>query len=200
MTPKQTKLAYILLFSFFALWLALILAAFFSSGNWTTAIVFNNRFMLTLFGAAAVLSSVSSMLLGLEFLGFNFWLRKPKPEKVLVSNGTQAFKRRKGKSVSRRPSEEVEDNVKVMGVGSEQLLIGQNVETAAVTTVNLEANQREDVRSKDRLKAFYLFGETDFDRCSREFGYLGEMGKNKPIPDDCFGCPKIIECMKTSQK
>ncbi len=31
--------------------------------------------------------------------------------------------------------------------------------------------------------------------CSYYFGYLGELPKNTPIPDECLGCLKIMECL-----
>jgi len=31
--------------------------------------------------------------------------------------------------------------------------------------------------------------------CIHHFGYLGTFPKNSPIPDECFGCEKIVECL-----
>jgi len=31
--------------------------------------------------------------------------------------------------------------------------------------------------------------------CLHQFGYLRTFPKNAPIPDECFGCPKIVECL-----
>jgi len=31
--------------------------------------------------------------------------------------------------------------------------------------------------------------------CMHHFGYLRTLPKNAPIPDECFGCPKIVECL-----
>jgi hypothetical protein len=31
--------------------------------------------------------------------------------------------------------------------------------------------------------------------CIHQFGYLRTLPKNKPIPDECFGCTKIVECL-----
>jgi len=31
--------------------------------------------------------------------------------------------------------------------------------------------------------------------CLHQFGYLRTFPKNSPIPDECFGCPKIVECL-----
>jgi hypothetical protein len=34
-----------------------------------------------------------------------------------------------------------------------------------------------------------------FQKCVHQFGYLRTMPKNTPIPDECFGCPKVLRCM-----
>jgi hypothetical protein len=52
-------------------------------------------------------------------------------------------------------------------------------------------------RSTDEQKAFLLFGETEFKGCKFKSGYLGSLPKNKPIPDECFGCPQLVECFQT---
>jgi hypothetical protein len=34
-----------------------------------------------------------------------------------------------------------------------------------------------------------------FQKCVHQFGYLRNMPKNTSIPDECFGCPKVLRCM-----
>jgi hypothetical protein len=34
-----------------------------------------------------------------------------------------------------------------------------------------------------------------FQKCVHQFGYLKTMPKNTSIPDECFGCPKVLRCM-----
>ena len=34
-----------------------------------------------------------------------------------------------------------------------------------------------------------------FQECVHEFGYLKDMPKNTPVPDECFGCTRILRCM-----
>jgi hypothetical protein len=55
-------------------------------------------------------------------------------------------------------------------------------------------------KEKDTKKAFYLFGETKFERCQHKFGYLESKLKNKPIPDECFGCSKLLDCSTKTKK
>jgi len=31
--------------------------------------------------------------------------------------------------------------------------------------------------------------------CIHHYGYLHSLPKNTPIPDECFGCPKIVDCL-----
>jgi len=31
--------------------------------------------------------------------------------------------------------------------------------------------------------------------CLHQFGYLRTLPKNAPIPDECFGCPRVVECL-----
>jgi len=35
--------------------------------------------------------------------------------------------------------------------------------------------------------------------CLHQFGYLRTLPKNAPIPDECFGCTKIVECLVQSK-
>ena len=32
-------------------------------------------------------------------------------------------------------------------------------------------------------------------KCSHFFGYLRKIPRNTPIPDECFSCPKMVECL-----
>ena len=34
-----------------------------------------------------------------------------------------------------------------------------------------------------------------FQECVHQFGYLRDMPKNTPIPDECFGCLKVMRCL-----
>lgn len=50
-------------------------------------------------------------------------------------------------------------------------------------------------KNKEAKKSFFLFGKKDFEGCPHEFGHLRSLPKNTPIPDECFGCPQILECL-----
>lgn len=36
--------------------------------------------------------------------------------------------------------------------------------------------------------------------CLHQFGYLRTFPKNSPIPDECFDCEKIVDCLVNSKK
>jgi hypothetical protein len=39
----------------------------------------------------------------------------------------------------------------------------------------------------------------DFTECIHSFGYLKHHPKNLPVPDECFGCPKILRCLSPNE-
>jgi cytoskeletal protein RodZ len=65
--------------------------------------------------------------------------------------------------------------------------------------VETEKNQKKK-KGKQAKRSFFLFGETDFKGCPHKFGYLRTLPKSTPIPDGCFGCPRILECLGSSKK
>jgi hypothetical protein len=52
-------------------------------------------------------------------------------------------------------------------------------------------------REKNRLRAqLESFSRIDARLvCPHSFGYLSGYSTNEPVPDECFGCPKAVECM-----
>jgi len=62
-----------------------------------------------------------------------------------------------------------------------------------------EENQTKET-DKQAKRAFFLFGEREFEGCPHRFEYLRNLPKNSPIPDECFGCPKILECLGSPKK
>jgi len=62
----------------------------------------------------------------------------------------------------------------------------------------LEEPQRvEETAAENSLKKESTEG---FQKCVHNFGYLKNMPKNTPIPDECFGCPQVLRCMFPSEK
>lgn len=53
--------------------------------------------------------------------------------------------------------------------------------------------EREKNRVRAQLDAFSKIDATL--ACPHSFGYLSGYPQNEPVPDECFGCPKAVECM-----
>ena len=66
-----------------------------------------------------------------------------------------------------------------LNVNDQEKLMGEPKETRETITEN-------------RFKKQSAEG---FQKCVHQFGYLEDMPKNTPIPDECFGCPKVLRCM-----
>jgi hypothetical protein len=62
------------------------------------------------------------------------------------------------------------------------------------TQIEIEKSIRVD--DARRKKSFFLFGEKDFGGCPHKLGHLSTLPKSTPIPEECFGCPQILECIK----
>ena len=78
-----------------------------------------------------------------------------------------------------------------------QEMPAETVEVEAdAESIDVEETRKND-KDKESKKAFFLFGEKDFEGCPHKFGYLKSLRKNAPIPDECFGCPQILECLMT---
>jgi len=55
-------------------------------------------------------------------------------------------------------------------------------------------------REKNKLRAtMESFAKMETQGCPHSFGYLSGHPQNEPVPEECFGCPKAIEC-KNGQK
>jgi len=46
----------------------------------------------------------------------------------------------------------------------------------------------------------FIAAQKSGDKCPHKFGYLGGLPKNRAIPDECFGCPKIVECLVSKKE
>jgi type IV secretory pathway VirB10-like protein len=95
-------------------------------------------------------------------------------------------------------TEAVEETVPVV---EKQAVPEENAKKAEVAVeVHVEKEEAHD-DEKEAKKAFFLFGKKDFAGCVHKFGYLKTVPRNTPIPDECFGCPRILEClMQTKSK
>ena len=209
MTPEQSKLAYIVFFTCFSVWLVLILSVSFLESGETTPAIFPN-YMLALFIGSAVMSSIPAMLIGLNYLGIDFkiWKGKqnshdalpsaarksnPSPRPIFSTDSEKESETKK--SWSHEANEK--NNSLCNSTGEDWSLTEQKAVTNNASVI-ITDNSESSVKSKDERKAFFLFGETEFNGCLFKPGYLKSLPKNKPIPDDCFGCPQILECIALS--
>ena len=35
----------------------------------------------------------------------------------------------------------------------------------------------------------------NYSNCANYFGYLAKLSKEAPVPEECFLCPKVVECI-----
>lgn len=178
---------------FFSFWLVLVLNVVFklySTNQISLSSVspFEAYFGL-LYWLVAIVAAATSFTFGLDKLGIlaDLWNKISSKDKSYEPDVYVAIPN----------SEPVSSSTKATGKGHS--LTEQNNVTALITKVNQPEKQKEDRIKKDKMKAFYLFGETEFKGCQHKFGFLGTALENRPIPDDCFGCPKIIECFKQTK-
>jgi len=82
---------------------------------------------------------------------------------------------------------------------NEKLPIEQNNMAVAIVKAN-NVTKKEKRENENKMRSFYMFGETGFNSCQHKFGFLGNCFENKPIPDECFGCYKIVECFNQTKK
>jgi len=65
-----------------------------------------------------------------------------------------------------------------------------------------QAAETQETREKTKATLKTMKQKTDkqqpqngFQNCLHQFGYLKNLQKNTPVPDECFGCPKVMECL-----
>jgi len=51
--------------------------------------------------------------------------------------------------------------------------------------------------TKQKKKRFSTQPKNGTSRCPHGFGYLSRQDKNAPIPEECLGCSRLVECYKT---
>ncbi len=174
---------------FFSFWLVLVLSVVFKLSSTSSISPFEAYFGL-LYWIVAVVAATTSFTLGLDKLGILEDLRNK------ISGKEESYEPEVYVAIP--TSQPVSSSAK--SVGNEHSLTEQKNLTTVITKVNEPAKQKKYRRKNDKMKAFYLFGETEFKKCQHNFGFLGMGLENKPIPDECFGCPKIIECFKRTKK
>ncbi len=180
---------------FFSFWLALVI-------NVVLRLVSNPQVPLSsaspfeaffglLYWLVAILAAATSFSFGMEKLGLLSDLR----------NIIQGKEKEKGfePEVFMAMLDSQPSSFPTKAAGEGNLLLEQTNITEVITKINEPEKQTEEPIEKDKLKAYYLFGETEFKGCQHKFGFLA-IDENKPIPDECFGCSKVIECFNYFKK
>jgi len=69
-----------------------------------------------------------------------------------------------------------------------------------------EVEKAEKLKEKPKMtsktqkpKAQAAQTQAGFQECAHHFGYLRNLPRNTPVPDECFGCPRVMRCLFESE-
>lgn len=140
--------------------------------------------------------------------------------------GEEAYNEEKESAVFQRQSDQVSSHpevqpsqvdswrstVKPVSQGSPQtqipkLFVGATTEGSSVTGIEPQkpAESQRPIEHVEPIKQpkptlSSKHNSKSSDRCPHHFGFLGGLPKNTPIPEECFGCQKIVDCLVTKRK
>jgi type IV secretory pathway VirB10-like protein len=100
------------------------------------------------------------------------------------------------KTINEEPAS-THENEKIPEEDVEGIQTRTHIEERARALTQEIRKRKKDIEAK---KSFFLFGKKNFEGCTHKFGYLKSLPKNTPLPDECFGCPQILECLMRSKK
>lgn len=73
---------------------------------------------------------------------------------------------------------------------------GSSMQTSQETKTPTTSYAKELARQAEQSARPNRFGNASNRKdCIHHFGYLRTFPKNSPIPDECFGCEKIVDCL-----
>jgi len=72
---------------------------------------------------------------------------------------------------------------------------GTSVQVKSETQAPTRSESREILKPEKTVALAKTEPASSKKDCLHEFGYLRTLPKNTPIPDECFGCSKIVECL-----
>lgn len=73
---------------------------------------------------------------------------------------------------------------------------GHSAQTSQETKTPGSSYARELARQAEQTGQFNRSGNSANRKdCVHHFGYLRSFPKNSPIPDECFGCERIVDCL-----
>jgi hypothetical protein len=123
---------------------------------------------------------------------YTLLLIKLKPKETIENDLTEA----KNNEIQIAPTETIENASQEITSTVQEESTETSQTEANTENIDVEEPKKND-ENKESKKAFFLFGEREFEGCPHKFGYLKSLRKNAPIPDECFGCPQILECLMT---
>jgi hypothetical protein len=63
-----------------------------------------------------------------------------------------------------------------------------------MTSIGVGANTTSDVQDAKKKPPSLL--DRDFEGCHHYLGHLNKLPKSMPIPNECFGCPETLQCIR----
>jgi len=191
----------VLFFSFFSLWLVLIVDVFlklFSPQASLSSVSPLGGFSGLLFWLVAIVAAATSFFFGLDKLGILAELR------IRIFGKDKGYEPEVFLAVpTSKPSWSSTKTTGGRGLLVEQASVSKVIVKATEPVIKptepvikpKKTEKQMEAPTQKAKKAFYLFGETKFEGCKHRFGYLASQ-ENKPIPDECFGCSRVIDCFK----
>jgi hypothetical protein len=142
---------------------------------------------------------------------YAIFLVKLKPTKEYESAQNRDFE--KGEETVMKPKRPMKQTVPAKTINEEPASTPENEKIPEEDVESIQARTHVEERAraltqeiqkrkkdKETKKSFFLFGKKDFKGCTHKFGYLKNLPKNTPLPDECFGCPQILECLMRPKK
>jgi hypothetical protein len=75
----------------------------------------------------------------------------------------------------------------------------RDLSTTVEKVETLQENQKTASRTLKSRKNVRAKSQTDFRNCAHSFGYLRSIPRNTPVPDECLGCPSVVQCVFQSK-
>jgi len=76
---------------------------------------------------------------------------------------------------------------------------GSSIQKRQETPAPTRSESRETPKPEKTVAPTKIAATSSKRDCLHQFGYLRTLPKNAPIPDECFGCQKIVECLVSAK-
>jgi hypothetical protein len=127
--------------------------------------------------------------------------KPPKEKKVILIGDLRSERRDVGQPrASPRTTTHVGTKTGRLGVAEKRKMSTMQGDRAKFPQIAMNVEAQRSTDDKGAKKSLFLFGVENFQGCQHAFGHLSGLAKNTPIPDECFGCPQILDCLNQSRK